>query len=425
MMVAMQLFESEYFTYKNNELFCEEVSINNIIKETGTPAYIYSKKYFVERYKEFKDAFKEVNNTVFFATKSNFNLNVIKIFKDLGSGIDVNSAGELYRALKVGFAPEKIIMSGVGKTEEELRLALENNLLMIKAESFEEIEAIDEIARNMNKTASIAIRVNPEVDAKTHPYISTGLAENKFGIPSSETVNIFVAASKLKNIKVTGIDMHIGSQIVTVAPFKEAVEKLAKMFYALKNEGINIEHFDMGGGAGVRYKDENPFKVSELAEAILPIIKELKIDLFCEPGRFLTANAGILTAKVLYTKKNGNKNFIVTDTAMTDLLRPSIYGSYHHIQPAAIIPGREDIVADIVGPVCESGDFLAKKREISESKRGELLAVMSAGAYGMAMASNYNMRRRPPEIIVDGNKFYITRSRETFEHMLFDEQIVL
>jgi len=421
----MQVFNNEYFGYKNNELFCEGVSVKNIIEETGTPAYIYSKKYFTNRYKELKDAFSGVNNTLFFATKSNFNLNVIKTFKDLGSGIDVNSAGELYRALKAGFTPDRIIMSGVGKTDEELKLALENNILMIKTESLEEIHVIDEIAGSMNKTASIAVRVNPDVDAKTHPYISTGLAENKFGISSAEVLNVFTEAAKLKNIKVCGLDMHIGSQIVIVDPFKEAVEKLAKMFYELKAHGINIEHFDIGGGIGVTYKDEKPFLVKELADAILPTIKELGIDLFYEPGRFLTANAGILAARVLYTKKNGNKNFIIVDTAMTDLLRPSIYGSYHHIQPVVLEDGRNDIIADVVGPVCESGDFLAKKREISECKRGDYLAVMSAGAYGMVMTSNYNMRRRPPEIIVDGDKYFVARSRETFEHILFDEKIIL
>lgn len=421
----MHYFNTEYFGYKNNELFCEEVPVKKIIEETETPAYIYSKKYFVDRYKEFKSAFSSVNNTLFFATKSNFNLNVMKIFSDLGSGIDVNSGGELYRALKAGFSPERIILSGVGKTEDELRLAIANNLFMIKAESFEEIHVINEIAGSLNKTASVAIRVNPDVDAKTHPYISTGLAENKFGIPSNETISIFVEAAKLPNIKVAGIDMHIGSQIVKIDPFKEAVEKLANILLALKENGVQIEHFDMGGGIGVQYKDEIPFAITELADAIIPTIKKLGIDLFFEPGRYLTANAGILAAKVLYTKKNGEKNFIVVDAAMTDLLRPSIYGSYHHIQPVVMQNDRNDIVADVVGPVCESSDFLAKKRDITEVKRNEYLAVMSAGAYGMVMSSNYNMRRRPPEIIVDGDRYFITRSRETYEHMLYDEKIVL
>jgi diaminopimelate decarboxylase len=421
----MQIFDSEYFGYKNNELYCEGVSVKSITDALGTPAYIYSKKFFGDKYNEFKDAFKNVNNTLFFATKSNFNLNVIKIFSNLGSGIDVNSGGELFRALKAGFQPDKIIMSGVGKTDEEIKLAIENNILMLKAESLEEIHVIDEIARSLNKTASIAIRVNPDVDAKTHPYISTGLAENKFGISSKEAISIFVEASKLKNIKLAGIDMHIGSQIVSVEPFKEAVEKLAQFVLTLRENGVNVEHLDMGGGVGVRYKDENPFPISQLAEAIVPIVKKLNVDLFFEPGRFLTANAGVLIAKVLYTKQNGNKNFIVVDTAMTDLLRPSIYGAYHHIQPVSLNAERKDIIADIVGPVCESGDFLAKKREISKCKRGDLLSVMSAGAYGMAMASNYNMRRRPPEIIVDGDKYFVVRSRENYEHMLFDEKIML
>ncbi|MBZ0198900.1 MAG: diaminopimelate decarboxylase [Ignavibacteriaceae bacterium] len=419
----MDFFESEIFTYKNNELYCEDVPVTEIAEKIGTPVYIYGKIFFEDRYREFTDAFKEVKHTIFYASKSNFNLSVIKTFTDLGSGVDVNSEGELYRALKVGVNPKKIILTGVGKSANEIKLGLELDLLMIKAESEEEIYLINEIAASLGKVARVAIRVNPDVNAQTHPYISTGLAENKFGIDTEAAYTLYKKQNELKNIKFTGIDMHIGSQITKIEPFVEATTKLADLFLKLKAEGINLEHFDMGGGIGVRYENEKTFSVKKLAEAIMPILKKLDCEIFFEPGRYLTANGGILAAKVLYTKKNHDKNFIVTDTAMTDLLRPSIYRAYHHVQPVKLEIGRNNIIADIVGPVCESGDFLAKDREILSSNPGELLAVFSAGAYGMTMASNYNARRRAPEVLVSGNSFKVIRSRETFEHLLFDEKI--
>lgn len=420
----MNIFDSFYFTYKSDELFCENVSVKKIISEVGTPAYIYSKNFFIDRYKEFTEAFKEIPHTIFFAAKSNFNLNVIKTFVDLGSGVDVNSEGELRRALLAGAVPQKIILTGVGKTINEIRLGLQKDLLMIKAESEEELNLINTIAGEMNKNARVAIRVNPDVDAQTHPYISTGLSENKFGIDSNLALSLFKDKNRFKNIVFTGIDMHIGSQITSIQPFAEAAEKLSQIYFELKKSGVKLEHFDVGGGIGIKYSNEETFSVKDFAKAISPILIKLDCHIFFEPGRFLTANGGILAAQVLYTKKNGEKNFIVTDTAMNDILRPSIYGAYHHIQPVEIHSERKEIVADIVGPVCESGDFLGRKRKIQESKRGEYLAVMSAGAYGMVMASNYNARRRPPEILVDGDKFSVIRSRETYEHLLFDEKVV-
>ncbi|MFA6596995.1 MAG: diaminopimelate decarboxylase [Ignavibacteriaceae bacterium] len=413
---------STYFTYKNNQLYCEDVAVAEIIKQTGTPLYIYSKHYFEHAYKDFEAAFHSIPHKIFYAAKSNFNLSVIKTFLQLGSGVDVNSEGELYRALKAGAKPDKIILTSVGKTRREIELGLEHDVLMIKAESEEEIYLINEIAVSMNKIARVAIRVNPDVDAKTHPYISTGLSENKFGVDSETALKIFRMQSELKNIKFVGIDMHIGSQITTIPPFVEAVEKLANLFFILKKEGIELKHFDVGGGIGIQYKDEKTFSMKEFAEAILPTLISLNCEIIFEPGRFLTANAGVLATEVLYTKKNQNKNFIVVDAAMTDLLRPSIYGAYHHVQPVTLDETRKEIVADVVGPVCESGDFLAKERTIQKSEHGELLAVMSTGAYGMVMASNYNARRRPAEILVDGNTFKIIRARETFEQLLWDEE---
>ncbi len=419
----MKLFEEGTFKYNGDKLFCENVSVEEIINSVGTPAYIYSKNFFEDKYKEFDSAFENIKHSIFYACKSNFNLNVIKIFASFGSGIDVNSGGELFRAIKAGVEPQKIILSGVGKTKDEIKLALEHKIKLIKIESFEEVQLIDKIARELNLTAPIAIRVNPNVDAKTHPYISTGLSENKFGIDSFEAVDFFERCAQLKNISVTGIDMHIGSQILTVEPFIEATEKLAELYTKIKSKGIPLEHLDIGGGFGVRYKNEKTFSPKELADAIIPIIKNLDCEIMFEPGRYFTANAGILVTEILYSKQNKGKNFIVVDAAMTELFRPSLYGAYHHIQPINLNE-RKEILADVVGPVCESSDFLAKNRKIEYCNVGDKLAVMSSGAYGMAMSSNYNGRRRPPEVIVSGDKFFITRSRETFEHLLYDEKIV-
>lgn len=420
----MNFFNSEYFTYKNDKLFCENVPINTIVSETGTPVYVYCKKFFIDRYKEFTEAFKSIDHKIFFSAKSNYNINVIRIFSDCGSGVDVNSAGELYRAVRSGVDPKNIIQTGVGKTEEEIEAGISCGVNLIKAESLDEIYLIDKIAGKLNKKIETAFRINPDVDAKTHPYISTGLSENKFGISSKDAVKNYEAASNLKNISLTGIDMHIGSLVSAASPYLDAVEKLTEIFFELKSKGIDLKHFDIGGGMGVAYNDEKPLDIKEFARLLIPEFKKLNCDIWFEPGRFLTANGGVLISKVLYTKKNGNKNFIIADAAMNDLLRPSIYNAYHHIQPEEKKNLRKDIAADIVGPVCESGDFLAKDRNITEMKAGEFLAVMSTGAYGMTMSSNYNARRRAPEVIVDGDNFFIVRGREDFEHLLFDEKII-
>ena len=420
----MEYLKSEYFTYGlDNSLYCDKVPVKEIINKTGTPVYIYSKKFFEDRYKEFSQAFQSVKHKVFYSVKANFNLNVIKIFYDLGSGIDVNSEGEFYRAFKAGVDPKKMLMTGVGKTPDEIRLVLEKDMLMIKAESIEEIELINEIAGKMKKKARVAVRVNPDVNPQTHPYISTGLSQNKFGIGVEEASDLFRDFEKFGNISFTGIDMHIGSQITTIEPFAEAVDKLSEFYFKIKSYGVRIEHFDVGGGIGVSYDGEKSFSVSEYAVALLPKLKKLDCEIFFEPGRFLTANGGILVTQVLFNKKNNLKNFVIVDAAMNDLLRPSIYSAYHHIQPVEISRSDKDIAADIVGPVCESGDFFAKDRTITETKSGKYLAIMSAGAYGMVMSSNYNARRRPAEVLVDGDKFKIIRSRETFDHLLYDEKI--
>ena len=419
----MQHLGTEFIRYKNNQLYVDDVNVNELTKEFGTPLYIYSKNHFVKQFAEFENAFKNINHKIFYAMKANFNLSVINTFVQLGSGVDANSEGELFRALKTGVDPSKIILTSVGKTKNEIKLGLEKNVLMIKAESKEEIELINRIAREMNKIARVAIRVNPDVDAKTHPYISTGLSSNKFGVDVKTALSIYKRRKDFAHIQFTGIDMHIGSQITSIDPFVEAVQKLFELYFEIESDGLKLDHFDVGGGIGVSYDGEQSFTINEFAEKTIPFFKKLDCEIIFEPGRFLTANGGILVTEVLYNKRNGNKNFIVTDAAMNDLLRPSIYQAYHHIQPVQNIDNRNKMIADVVGPICETGDYFARDREITESKSGELLAVMSAGAYGMVMTSNYNARRRPAEILVDGYKYSVIRSRETFNHLIWDEKI--
>ncbi len=418
----MLILQNESFYYKSNELYCEEIPVGVLAKQFGTPLFVYSRSFFERQFNNFNKAFEGIKRKIFFAAKSNFNINVIKLFHNLGAGIDVNSAGELYRALKAGVNPSDIIFSGVGKTEEEIVLALKKKIKLLKAESAEEIFLINEISKSLGTVADIALRVNPDVDAKTHPYISTGLKTNKFGIDSKDAKRLFLEAAKLENLRVVGIDMHIGSQITSVEAYKNAVEKLAELYRELKDKGIPIKHFDVGGGMGVKYKDEEPLNIEKLAQILIPIFKKFDVEIFFEPGRYLTANGGILVTKILYAKKNGEKNFIVVDAAMTELLRPSLYKAYHNIQPLKLNNNKE-ITADVVGGVCESGDYFAKDRKLTKTTPGEYLAILGAGAYGMTMSSNYNGRRRPPEILVQGNQPIVIRGRETFEHLLYDEEI--
>ena len=420
----MKKFENDAFAYREGRLYCEETPVDSIVEKIGTPVYIYSRKFFKSRFAEFTKAFSEIDHKIFFSVKSNFNINVIRIFYNAGAGLDVNSAGEFFRAVKAGAKPADMILTGVGKTAEEIELGLKENVMLIKAESFDEIVLINKIAEHLGRIAPLAIRVNPDVDAETHPYISTGLSENKFGINSKDAFAAFREAGKMKNVKLTGIDMHIGSQITSVSPYVEAVNKLAEDFFKLKEAGITLEHFDIGGGMGIRYKDETPFTPQELADALAPTLKKLGCQIMFEPGRFLTANGGALVTRVLYKKSNGAKNFTIIDAAMNDLLRPSLYKAYHHVQPVTE-KTPETFVTDVVGPVCESGDYVAKGREIPVVEDGDLLAIMSVGAYGMVMASNYNGRRRPAEVLVEGNKFKIIRPRETFEHLLYEEKLVV
>lgn len=416
----MNYFENDVFRYQGGELYCELVPIREIALHCDTPCFVYSKQGMIARYNRLKSAFAPLDVTVFYALKANFNLSVLKVFLEAGSSLDVNSAGELYRALKAGATGDKLLLTGVGKRIEEIEAGLNAGVTMVKAESREEVELLQSIAAEKNITIEIALRVNPNVNPETHPYISTGLAENKFGIPIEEAKDIYLAHSRYSHLKFTGIDMHIGSQITTPRPHAEAAEILAGIYSELQKKGVPLSHFDIGGGFGVNYQPGSEVQIEDFAKELLPVLNKITGKIYLEPGRSLIANAGALLSRVQYRKNNGVKEFVVVDAAMTDLLRPSIYGAYHHIQPV-VQTDNADIVADVVGPVCESGDFLAKSRPLTDLHRNDVLAVMSAGAYGMVMSSNYNARSRAAEVLVSGNKFKVIRSRETYSHQIYDE----
>lgn len=413
----MQYKENSAFSYRAGELFVEDVPVKEIAANTGTPVLIYSKTFFKQQYSAFIAAFAAISPRVFYASKANFNTAVIRTFVEAGSGVDVNSAGELYRALHAGAKPQNIVFAGVGKTDAEITYALEQEVFLFKSESWEEVAAINRLAHDTGKTANVALRVNPDVDPKTHPYISTSLANNKFGISFDEAKGI-LTCGEFSNIRFTGLDMHLGSQITTTAPYIEAVKKLTALFIELREAGVHLKHLDLGGGFGVSYQPGEPeFDFSELPGQLAEILLPLDVAVFFEPGRFLTANGGILLTKVLYTKSNGTKKFAIVDAGMTDLMRPVLYNAYHHIQPATC-QSEAEYEYDIVGPVCESSDFFAKSRLLPELRKDTLLAVCSAGAYTDVMGSNYNARLRPPEILVEGSNFYTIRRRENLEDLL-------
>ncbi len=409
-----------FFNYKNGSLFAEDVAVTEIVKKIGTPVYIYSCNTLVRHFKAYEKAFEAIPHIICFALKANSNSAIISLLAKDGCGADVVSGGELYRAIKSGVSPKKIVYAGVGKTEEEIRYALKNKILMFNVESGNELREIDRIAGDMKVKAPIALRINPDIDPKTHPYISTGLKKHKFGIPIENALESYGLANKLKNIAVVGVHKHIGSQITSITPFIDAIKRILLLIDSLVKQGISIKYLDIGGGLGITYKDEKPPLPSHLAKSILPLLSKHNLTLVAEPGRSIVGNAGILVTKVLYLKKYSDKEFVIVDAGMNDLIRPSIYGAYHDIQPV-IKNRRAKITADIVGPICESGDFLAKDREISAVKQGEYLAVMSAGAYGYAMSSNYNSRPRPAEVLVKDNEYAVIRKRETFEDMIRGE----
>ena len=411
-----------FFEYRNHQLQCEEIPIRQIAEKVGTPFYLYSYQTLVRHFTVFDEAFKGIPHLICYSAKANSNLSLLRLFVNLGGGVDIVSGGELYRALKGGADPQKIVFSGVGKREDEIEYALQTGILMFNVESSQELQAINEVAGRIGNKAPISIRVNPDIDPKTHPYISTGLKQNKFGIDVLRAPMAYRLASQLPNLKILGIDCHIGSQLVEVEPFIEALKKLKQMVENLRKEGIEIQYLDLGGGLGITYEDEEPPHPIEYASTILDEIRGFGCTLILEPGRVIVGNAGILVSKVLYTKENEEKRFVIVDAGMNDLIRPSYYGAYHQILPVKE-EAREEIVADVVGPICESSDFLAKGRKLPSLRSGELIAVMSVGAYGFCMSTNYNSRPRITEVLVRDDQMFVIRQRENYEDLIRGEEI--
>ncbi len=406
-----------FIGYREGELFVEGVPVREIVEKVGTPVYIYSSRAIEEAYKEIEEAFREVNPLIAFAVKSNSNLHILKLLKKLGAGADTVSAGEIFRALTAGIEPQKILFAGVGKREDEIELALERGILMFNVESERELLKIEEVAKRLGKRGPIAIRVNPEVDPKTHPYIATGLKSSKFGVDFEKALELYKRTKESKYLNPIGVHFHIGSQILDTSPFKEAAEKVGGLVKELFSLGIEITYFDAGGGLGVKYrpKEEQP-PAKELAEALVPTLRKLGCKLILEPGRRISANAGLLITQILYRKETPQKRFLVVDAGMNDLMRPSLYKAYHHIEPVREVEG-EKREFEVVGPICESGDTFGVRR-LPELKEGELLAIFSAGAYGFTMASNYNSRPRPPEVLVEGSSFKVIRERESLAQLI-------
>ena len=411
-----------HFQYQGNDLYCEQVAVRKIAEQVGTPFYLYSHATLSHHLATFTAAFASVPHLVCSSIKSNSNLAVLKTFVNGGAGFDIVSGGELFRAQQVGCDPRKIVYSGVGKTEQEIAAALEADILMFNVESTQELETINRVAGQLGKKAGIAIRVNPDVDPQTHPYISTGMKKAKFGINIARALEDYRHAAQLPHLEVIGVDCHIGSQLTKLSPFVDAIAKVRELVESLHQEGFAIRYLDLGGGLGITYKDEEPPSPADYAQAIIAATRGLNLTLIFEPGRVLTGNAGILVTKVLYVKHGEAKNFVIVDAAMNDLTRPTLYGSYQGIE-AVERSTTGTMLADVVGPICESGDFLAQDREVPDFGQGDLVAVTSAGAYGFTMSSNYNSRCRVPEIMVKGDQILVVRERESFADLIRGEQI--
>jgi diaminopimelate decarboxylase len=413
-----------HFQHRGDDLYCEDVPVARIADAVGTPAYIYSHATLTRHFQALDEAFSSVPHLICFALKANANLAVLKLFAGLGGGLDVVSGGELYRGLAAGVLPERIVYAGVGKTREEIAYALTSGILMFNVESDQELRRISEIAVELKRTARIALRVNPDVDPKTHPYIATGLKQSKFGIDIGRAIEEYEAAKQLPALEVVGIHQHIGSQITKIQPFVDSLTRTVDLVRTLREQGTDIRYIDIGGGLGITYNDETPPLPVEFAQALIGVVRDLGATVILEPGRVLVGNAGILVTRVLYTKQSPVKNFVVVDAGMNDLARPSLYGSYHAIWRVHRVSGRDDVTVDVVGPICESGDFLAKDRTLPRFEPGELMAVMSAGAYGHTMSSNYNARPRAPEVMVRGNEFHVVRERETYADLIRGERFL-
>jgi diaminopimelate decarboxylase len=410
------------FNFKDNTLHAEHVALNQIAENFGTPCYVYSKSALTQAFERFDAGFKGTNHLVCFAVKSNPSLAILNLFAKLGAGFDIVSGGELARVIAAGGDPSKVVFSGVGKTADEMRAALEAGIFCFNVESASELVRLNDIAGYMGKVAPVSLRVNPNVDAKTHPYISTGLKNNKFGVAYEDALDIYLQAAAMPNIAIHGVDCHIGSQITELSPFLDAFDRVLALVDALEKNKIHIQHIDLGGGIGICYSDETPPEFTAYAKAMLAKLGKRDIKLVFEPGRALVGNAGVLLTKVEYLKHTETKNFAIVDAAMNDLMRPALYDAYHAIE--AVKPRVATTQNyEIVGPVCESGDFLGHDRDLALAE-GDLLAIMSAGAYGMSMASNYNTRPRAAEVMVDGDKAIVIRQREKVQDLFALENIL-
>ena len=413
----------DFFSYKENNLWAEDVDINAAVKEWGTPCYVYSRATLERHWKAFDDALGEQPHLVCYAVKANSNLAVLNVLAKLGSGFDIVSAGELERVLRAGGSADKIVFSGVGKTADEMARALDVGIRCFNVESQAELQQLEQVAEAKGVQAPVSLRVNPDVDAKTHPYISTGLKDNKFGIAIEDAPAVYQTIADSAHLKIVGVDCHIGSQLTEVTPFVDALDRVLKLVDILAEKNIQLHHLDLGGGLGIRYQDETPPLPEEQMEALLTRLKGREFEILIEPGRAIAGNAGLLITQVLYLKNNAEKNFAIVDAAMNDLMRPALYGAWQAIDPVNRKSSEPAKIYDVVGPICETGDFLGKNRELS-LKQGDLLAIRSAGAYGFTMSSNYNSRPRVAEIMVDGSRHQVVRQRETIEQ-LFANEIVL
>ncbi len=408
------------FGYRDGNLHAEDVPLSRIAKEFGTPCYVYSRAALTQAWRDFDAAFSGRDHLLCYAVKANPSLGVLDVFARLGSGFDIVSGGELARVIAAGGDPRKVVFSGVGKTAAEMRQALQAGILCFNVESAAELELLSRVAGEMGAIAPVSLRINPDVDAKTHPYIATGLKENKFGVAYTDAPAIYRRARELPHLRIEGVDCHIGSQLTDVAPFIAALERVLALVDTLARDGIAISHIDLGGGLGIRYQDETPPSVTDYAQALIRALGTRPQKLLFEPGRLLTGNAGVLLSEVLYLKPGQDRNFAIVDAAMNDLMRPALYEAWHDVLPLrqSTTDGR---LYDIVGPVCESGDFLARDRQLAVDA-GDLIAIGSAGAYGMSMSSNYNTRPRAAEIMVDGNRVYQIRDRETVAMLMSCER---
>ena len=410
----------EEFHYRDGVLSCEEVPLSEIASTYGTPTYVYSERSITSRYAALDAAYAAIPHLICYAMKANDNLAIAGLLASKGAGADVVSGGELFRARRSGIPGNRIIFAGVGKTRAEIAQAIDEDILTFNVESEAELNAIADVAAEKGRVARVAVRVNPDVDPQTHPYISTGLKKNKFGVGAERVLDVYRQAHAHRYLEPVGIQMHIGSQLVHVQPIVDAVHRVADLVNRLRDEGISLRYFDVGGGLGIRYHDEQPEGPSQLAAQVIPIIRELGMTLLAEPGRFLVGNSGALLTRVVYRKQNGAKTFVIVDAGMNDLIRPSLYDAYHEI--ATVAEGGQPEVVDVVGPICESGDFFAHDRALPGTAPGDLLTVLSAGAYGFAMASNYNARPRPAEVLVSGTTHRLIRRRETYEDLIRAEE---